>query len=81
MPKEVNKLYTAAFWKDAFERAVKTFVQVLATFFLANISLLDVAWGDAFGVSAAAAVLSVLTSLGSAPLGPDKGSPSLVDGE
>jgi hypothetical protein len=71
-------LYTASFWKGAFERAVKTFAQVIATFFIADVSIADVQYDQAFGVAAAAAVLSLLTSLVSAPVGPE-GSPSLVE--
>ena len=71
-------MYTVAFWKDAFERALKTAVQVVIGFFVAGISIFDVDWGDAFAVAAAAAVLSLLTSVASAPVN-DKGTASLVD--
>lgn len=71
-------MYTGAFWANAFERAVKTFAQALAAFLVADVSVTDVDWDKGFGISATAAVISLLTSLVSAPLGPT-GSPSLVD--
>jgi hypothetical protein len=67
-----------AFWKDAAERAVKTFAQSLVALIGAgavNIVLLD--WPDIFGISATAALVSVLTSVVSLPIG-DNGSASLV---
>jgi hypothetical protein len=76
--KEVNKLYTVTFWKDAVERALKTAAQVVIGFFVADISIFDVEWSNAFSVAAAAAVLSLLTSFVSAPVNV-KGTASLVN--
>jgi len=71
-------LYTATFWKDAFERAAKTAVQVVIGFFVAGVTVLDLAWDDALAVAGTAAVLSLLTSFVSAPIN-EKGTASLVD--
>lgn len=70
-------MYTGAFWANAFERAVKTFAQALLAFLVADVSVIDVDWERGFGISATAAVISLLTSLVSAKIGPE-GSPSLV---
>jgi len=71
-------LYDLNFWKAAFERAVKTFVQTLiAVFGTDQIGLLDMDWVQGLSLAASAAVLSILSSLGSANLG-SKAGPSLV---
>ena len=73
-------MWTAAFWKDAGERAVKTFAQAfLALFGAGAVDLLSVDWRADLSVSGGAALLSLLTSLASAKVKvgePD--SPSLV---
>lgn len=74
-------LTSTSFWVASFERAVKTFAQALAAILLAGgFGLLGVPWRDALSTAAMAAVLSLLTSLSSAQLGPVRGSPSLVRG-
>lgn len=68
-------IWTVAFWKGAGERAIKTFAQTLAAYFvIGTTGLLAVDWLTALSVSAAAAVASVLTSVGNAGFvagGPD----------
>lgn len=60
-------LWTLAFWKGAAERAVKTFAQTLAAYFvIGTTGLLDVDWLTALSVAGAAAVASLLTSVGNA---------------
>ena len=65
-------MFKKQFWKEAFERAVKTAAQVAATAVGASAAgLLDVGVLEAAGGGALTGfVLSVLTSLASAPLGP-----------
>jgi hypothetical protein len=71
-------LYDIEFWKAAFERATKTFVQtLLAVLGTDQIGILEMDWTQALSLAGSAAVLSLLTSLGSANLGA-KAGPSLV---
>jgi len=72
-------MLTKKFLLDALERAIKTFAQSLVALLGAgatNIVLLN--WPDMLGVSATAALLSVLTSVVSSSAG-DHASASLVD--
>lgn len=72
-------LYDLDFWKAAGERAVKTFVQaLLAAFGTTELGILDLPWESALSLAASAAVLSILTSLGSAHVG-DNAGPSLAN--
>lgn len=71
-------MVTRAFWADVAERAVKTFAQTLALLLAADgANLLTVDWPTSLGVAGTAAVLSVLTSVGSARFG-TAGTASLV---
>lgn len=73
-------MYTTLFWKDAGERALKTAAQALLSLWLIGdvaFDLLSVDWGSALGVALGAAVISVLTSIVSAPAA-DTGTASLV---
>ena len=72
-------MYTASFWKDAFERAVKTAAQAVVLFLGAD-QLFDAVsadWASAGSFALGGAVLSLLTSVVSAPLG-DPGTASVV---
>lgn len=74
-------LFSKQFWKAAAERAVKTFAQSAAALLTANaVGLLDADWTGIASVSGLAALVSVLTSVGSAGLngsGPSLTSESL----
>ena len=62
-------MFTKLFWKDAFERALKTVAQTLVTLWLTSdavFNILTVDWGQAFGVAAGAGLLSLLMSVASA---------------
>jgi hypothetical protein len=68
------------FAKDAAERALKTAAQVLLTFLGADlVDVLAVDWRKAASIAAGAALVSVLTSLASYNVGPDKGTASMVE--
>lgn len=74
-------MFTLAFWKDAIERAVKTAAQTaVALIGTGMVGILDVDWVQVASVSAVAALLSVLTSIGSDPFA-DRGTASLVRGK
>lgn len=63
-------MWTAAFWKAAFERAVRTFAQALLAVMTADgFGLLDADWTARFSAAGMAAVLSLLTSIGSSGVG------------
>jgi r1t holin len=53
-----------AFWRDAFERALRTFAQALAAVLAAGpTGLLHVPWWGALSAAGLAALLSLLTSV------------------
>jgi hypothetical protein len=72
-------MFSAIFWKQAVERAVKSAAQALIGLWIGegfNAWTIDVKLAS--GVAGGAALLSVLTSVVSLPLG-QQGSPSLVE--
>jgi hypothetical protein len=72
-------MFTATFWKLAAERAIKTAAQTLLLTIGAaqGADLFQLDWATAAAGAAAGLVLSLLTSIVSAPFG-DTGTPSLV---
>ena len=59
-------LTTAAFWKAAAERAVKTVAQSAVALIAANATgLLDIDWLQLGSVAGLAGLVSILTSIGS----------------
>ncbi|MDV6290342.1 holin [Streptomyces sp. UP1A-1] len=57
-------LTSGAFWKATAERAVRTLAQgTLGAVSADGLGLLDVDWGDAFGIGGLAAALAVLTAI------------------
>ena len=71
-------MFTYRFWQLTIERAIKTFAQSLAAIFsAAGLGLLTVPWSASLSTAGMAAVLSVLTSMASAPVG-EPNSPSLL---
>lgn len=74
-------MFSRLFWAAAAERAVKTAAQVIVAFAGADaVNAFSVDYERAAGLALGAAVVSVLTSIVSAPAGPveAKGTPSLV---
>lgn len=64
-------MWTIGFWKATAERAVRTFAQALAAVLVAGATnLLDVDWAAALGTAGLAALLAVLTAVGTAGVGP-----------
>lgn len=68
---------TREFWVSTGERALKTFAQSLTATLIVFTGVLEVDWVNSLSAAGLATVISVLTSIGSAGVGPD-GSPSLV---
>ena len=59
-------MWTLAFWRAAFERAVKTFCQTFAALLVADgTGILDSDWIPKLSIAGMAALVSVLTSVGS----------------
>ncbi|WP_306317587.1 MULTISPECIES: holin [unclassified Streptomyces] len=64
-------MWSIGFWKATAERAIRTFAQALAAVLVAGAtSLLDVDWAAALGTAGLAALLAVLTAVGTAGIGP-----------
>lgn len=73
-------MWTRTFWKRALERAVKTLAQTAVAGLTADATgVLDANWVGVASVSGMAAVVSVLMSIASSPVGPDDADPSLVN--
>ena len=71
-------MWTTRFWKDAVERALKTFAQTLiALLGVGGFGIIDAPWLSSLSVAGLAALLSVLSSVASATVG-EQGSASLV---
>lgn len=73
-------LWTLAFWRAAAERSIKTLAQTAAALIVADgTGLLDTDWLTVTSVAGMAAVVSLLTSVGSDAL--TGSGPSLTDAE
>lgn len=71
-------MWTTKFWKQTAERATKTAAQAGLAFFVVGETMFDqIDWAAVAGGTAVAAIASVLTSIASAPFGPED-SPSVV---
>jgi r1t holin len=71
-------MFTRQFWTMTAERLIKTFAQTMAGVLVAGGTAMSVVgWKAALSAAALAAVVSVLTSIGSLKIGPAD-SPSVV---
>ena len=71
-------IFANAFWKRAAERAIKSAAQAAVLGLGADqINAFNVSWGEVGGLAVGGAVLSFLTSLLTAGVGPDN-DPSAV---
>lgn len=72
-------MWSKQFWKETVERAIKTAAQTaVALIGTELVGIMELDWVQITSVSAVAALLSVLTSVGSDPVG-KTGTPSLVN--
>lgn len=73
-------MFSIAFWKDAAERAIKTAAQsvLLGLSIGEGFNVFNMDFGLALGFAGGGAVMSLLTSIASAPFAP-AGKASLVD--
>lgn len=62
----MTMIFTRTFWNGVFERAFKTFAQVLASTLTVGVGILDWDVKSALSITATAVLLSVLTSIGDA---------------
>jgi len=71
MTKRIRVLFTGAFWLDASERALKSAAQGVAGVVIGDrvFSVLTADPAVLFGAAATGAVLSLVTSIASAPVG------------
>lgn len=77
----VDEMATSGFWSATAERMLRAFAATLLPLLGAgSVNILDVPWETALGVSATAAVVSLLTSLVASQTGA-KGSPSFLKGK
>jgi hypothetical protein len=73
-------VFTKKFFIESTERAVKTFAQFILVLGTAGtLNVFDVDWVTNLGLALGGALLSYATSIVSSGIGPDKGSPSLVE--
>lgn len=59
-------MWTAAFWKDAVERALKTLAQTLLSVLVVGgvvLNIFTVDWVNALGIGLGAMIVSLLTSI------------------
>ncbi len=76
-------MFTIAFWKQTAERAAKSAAQApLVGAFFSNtgpVNAFKLDWALGLGLAAGGAIVSILTSIVSAPIAGEPDSPSLVD--
>ena len=77
----MSVLTTKTFWADTAERAIKTFAQVAGATIIASgvLGLLDLNYVQILSISGLGALLSVLTSIGSAGTGKSNSASLVVE--
>lgn len=72
-------MFTVKFWKEATERALKTFAQFILVLGAAGtFNVFEVDWTTNLGLALGGALVSYATSIVSANIGPKKDDPSLI---
>lgn len=62
-------MFTWRFWRSTIERAVKTAAQAIIASGLVSTTVQGMSWADVGAIGAAAAIMSVITSLASTRVG------------
>lgn len=62
-------MWSAAFWRDAAERAAKTAAQAIVALLVTGVTVVDIDWAQAAAVAGTAALVSVLMSVVSSGVG------------
>jgi hypothetical protein len=71
-------MWTTRFWKETVERALKTFAQtIVALLGVGGFGIIDAPWRSSLSVAGLAALLSILSSIGSATVS-ERGTASVV---
>ena len=70
-------MWTATFWKDAAERAVKTAAQTAGGVLVVGVPIWEVDWTAGLGITATATALSLLTSIASSGRGDHESASAL----
>ena len=71
-------MWTWNFWREAAERAIKTFAQTAVAIIGADmVGVMEVNWVGIGSIALVAAIASILTSIASAPVG-EKGTASIL---
>lgn len=73
-------MWTATFWKDAAERAVKTAAQTAGGVLVVGVPIWEVDWTAGLGITATATALSLLTSIASSGRGDHESASALYVG-
>lgn len=72
-------MFTVQFWKEATERALKTFAQFIVVLGAAGtLNVFAIDWKTNLGLALGGMLLSYATSIVSANIGPKKDDPSLI---
>lgn len=73
-------MWTAHFWKDTVERAIRTAAQVAVGALTTSATIYEVDTKAVIGIVAISTVVSVLTAIGAAGIG-DEGTASVLKNE
>ena len=70
-------MWTAAFWKDTAERAIKTAAQTAGSILIVGTPIWELDWATGLGITATATALSVVTSIASTGRGDHESASAL----
>lgn len=62
-------MFTRTWFKDTFERCLRTFAATLGAFFVGDVTVINVDWSRALGLSGTATLITLLFCLGGGAAG------------